>query len=223
MAVRRRGNRVAIARALVCRSRPRHAPASHGVAHECADLFRGEQAGYATSGGWSPLLKKYVALAHLQSKWAAPGTRLEIEITVEHRRKRAGARVVKKPFFDPSASVASYDAVVIGAGHNSLVCAAYLARAVAKYSSSSDASASAAPRSPRRCSRDSFFGLFLRSHLLRPEIIRELELPRHGLHILPLESTFTRFRTEITWRSGTIMIRTAASRAPFAARRRGVR
>ena len=61
----------------------------------------GEQAGYATSGGWSPLLKKYVALAHLQSKWSAPGTRLEIEITVEHRRKRAGARVVKKPFFDP--------------------------------------------------------------------------------------------------------------------------
>ena len=48
-----------------------------------------EQAGYATSGGWSPLLKKYVALAHLQSKWAAPGTLLEIEITVEHRRKRA--------------------------------------------------------------------------------------------------------------------------------------
>jgi phytoene dehydrogenase-like protein len=27
--------------------------------------------------------------------------------------------------------------------------------------------------------------------LLRPEIIRELELPRHGLHILPLESTIT--------------------------------
>jgi len=60
-----------------------------------------EQAGYATSGGWSPLLKKYIALAHLQSSWAAPGTALEIEITVEHRRKRAAARVVKKPFFDP--------------------------------------------------------------------------------------------------------------------------
>jgi phytoene dehydrogenase-like protein len=27
--------------------------------------------------------------------------------------------------------------------------------------------------------------------LLRPEIIRDLELPRHGLHVLPLESTFT--------------------------------
>jgi aminomethyltransferase len=60
-----------------------------------------EQAGYATSGGWSPLLKKYIALAHLRAPWAAPGTALEIEITVEHRRKRAAARVVKKPFFDP--------------------------------------------------------------------------------------------------------------------------
>jgi aminomethyltransferase len=62
---------------------------------------QGEQAGYATSGGWSPLLKKYIALAHLRSRWAMPGTPLEIEITVEHRRKRAAARVVKKPFFDP--------------------------------------------------------------------------------------------------------------------------
>jgi aminomethyltransferase len=61
----------------------------------------GDQAGYATSGGWSPLLKKYIALAHLRSRWAAPGTRLEMEVTVEHRRKRAAARVVKKPFFDP--------------------------------------------------------------------------------------------------------------------------
>ncbi|HZD21515.1 MAG TPA: aminomethyltransferase family protein [Burkholderiales bacterium] len=61
----------------------------------------GEQLGYATSGGWSPLLKKYIALAHLRSRWAAPGTPLEMEMTVEHRRKRAAARVVKKPFFDP--------------------------------------------------------------------------------------------------------------------------
>ena len=60
-----------------------------------------EQAGYATSGGWSPLLKKYIALAHVPSRWGKPGTRLEIEVTVEHRRQRAAAKVVKKPFFDP--------------------------------------------------------------------------------------------------------------------------
>ena len=61
----------------------------------------GEQVGYATSGGWSPLLKKYIALAHVRSPRNELGTALEMEITVEHRRKRASGRVVKKPFFDP--------------------------------------------------------------------------------------------------------------------------
>jgi len=60
-----------------------------------------EQVGYATSGGWSPLLKKYITLAHLRAPWARPGTQLDMEVTVEHRRRRAAARVVKKPFFDP--------------------------------------------------------------------------------------------------------------------------
>ena len=59
------------------------------------------QVGYATSGGWSPLLKKYIALAHLRAPWAKAGAGLEIELTVEHRRRRAATRVVKKPFFNP--------------------------------------------------------------------------------------------------------------------------
>ena len=57
--------------------------------------------GYATSGCWSPLLKKYLALAHIQEPHYRIGNRLELEITVEHRRKRADARVTKLPFFDP--------------------------------------------------------------------------------------------------------------------------
>jgi aminomethyltransferase len=61
----------------------------------------GGQVGYATSGAWSPLLKKYLALAHVQSRRAAAGTEIEMEVTVEHRRRRAPARVVKKPFFNP--------------------------------------------------------------------------------------------------------------------------
>ena len=61
----------------------------------------GRQAGYATSGCWSPLLKKYLALAHLESAHAAPGTRVAMEVTVEHRRKRADALVAATPFFNP--------------------------------------------------------------------------------------------------------------------------
>ncbi len=66
-------------------------------------IYAGEkQAGYATSGVWSPLLKKYIGLAHLGAPWAAAGTQLEMEITVEHKRRRARVQVVKKPFFDPA-------------------------------------------------------------------------------------------------------------------------
>ncbi len=59
------------------------------------------QVGYATSGCWSPLLKKYIALAHVEAEFAKPGTPLAMEVTVEHRRKQAAAKVVKTPFFNP--------------------------------------------------------------------------------------------------------------------------
>ena len=61
----------------------------------------GKQVGYATSGCWSPILKKYIALAHLEASHAQPGARVTMEVTVEHRRKRAAARVVETPFFNP--------------------------------------------------------------------------------------------------------------------------
>lgn len=61
----------------------------------------GREVGYATSGGFSPLLKRYLALATVKSAFAAPGTRLEMEITVEHMRRRAAVSVVNTPFFDP--------------------------------------------------------------------------------------------------------------------------
>ena len=61
----------------------------------------GAQVGYATSGCWSPLLKKYLALAHLQAPHGSPGQSVEIEITVEHHRRRAAARTTKLPFFNP--------------------------------------------------------------------------------------------------------------------------
>lgn len=59
------------------------------------------QVGYATSGCWSPLLKRYLTLAHLEAGSAESGTELDMEVTVEHRRKRARAHVRPTPFFNP--------------------------------------------------------------------------------------------------------------------------
>src|SRR5688500_15280694 len=91
-----------------------------------------------------------------------------------------------------SASVASYDAIVIGAGHNSLVCAAYLARAGRKVlvlERRERIGGAAVTEEVFPGFRFSVFSYVV--SLLRPEIIRDLELPKHGLHILPLESTLT--------------------------------
>ncbi|TMQ64932.1 MAG: aminomethyl transferase family protein [Candidatus Eisenbacteria bacterium] len=67
-----------------------------------APVYRdGVQVGYATSGSWSPLLKKSLALAHLKSPHFEAGTGVQLEITVEHQRKTANAVVRKLPFYDP--------------------------------------------------------------------------------------------------------------------------
>ena len=85
-----------------------------------------------------------------------------------------------------------YDVIVIGGGHNGLVCAAYLARAgkrVLVLERRERIGGAAVSEEVFPGFRFSVFSYVV--SLLRPEIIRELDLPRHGLHILPLESTLT--------------------------------
>jgi glycine cleavage system T protein (aminomethyltransferase) len=66
------------------------------------------QVGHATTGGWSPVLKKYIALATIRKEYVQPGTRVDFEATVEYRRKTVGATVAKLPFFDPPRKRASF-------------------------------------------------------------------------------------------------------------------
>ena len=61
----------------------------------------GAQVGRASSTTWSPTLKKMIALATVARDAAQPGTSLQLELTVDHRRREAGAVVTKLPFFDP--------------------------------------------------------------------------------------------------------------------------
>ncbi len=76
----------------------------HTVDREPVPIYAGltgPQVGQATSRVWSALLKKYIVLASVETRYARPGTELAMEVTVRYSRRRAPARVVKLPFFRP--------------------------------------------------------------------------------------------------------------------------
>ena len=85
-----------------------------------------------------------------------------------------------------------YDAVIVGGGHNGLTCAAYLARAglrvvvVERREILGGATVTEEIFPGFKFSVASYV-----VSLLRPEIIRELDLVRHGLQVLPVDGTLT--------------------------------
>ena len=64
--------------------------------------LEGKQIGKATTTTWSPVLKKMIALASVDTAHSRLGTKLQLEITIEAMRQSVTAKVVKLPFFNPA-------------------------------------------------------------------------------------------------------------------------
>lgn len=99
------------------------------------------------------------------------------------------------------ASRSAFDVIIIGGGHNGLVCAAYLARAglrVLVLERRDVVGGAAVTEEVHPGFRYTVCSYAV--SLLRPEIIRELNLPRHGLTLLPLDGTFTPLPDGYLWR-----------------------
>jgi len=70
-------------------------------------VYCGEkQVGKATSTTWSPVLKKMIALASVETSHSKLGTRLQMEITIEAIRQKVTAKIIKMPFFNPARKTA---------------------------------------------------------------------------------------------------------------------
>jgi len=88
----------------------------------------------------------------------------------------------------------TWDAIVVGGGHNGLTCAAYLARAGQKVLLLERRHLlGGATVSEEIFPGYTFSACSYVVSLMRPWIMRDLDLPAHGLEILPLEATFTPF------------------------------
>ena len=88
--------------------------------------------------------------------------------------------------------IRAFDAIIVGGGHNGLVCAAYLARAGRRVLVLERRHVLGGAAVTEELYPGFHFSVcsYVVS-LFRPQIIRDLDLARHGLEIIPLESAFT--------------------------------
>jgi len=71
-------------------------------------VYQGEkQVGKATTTSWSPILKKMIALASIETQYSKPGTSLQMEVTIEAVRLKTNVKVAALPFYNPARKTAT--------------------------------------------------------------------------------------------------------------------
>jgi aminomethyltransferase len=66
----------------------------------------GERIGYATGLMYSPMLQRHIAMARVRPDLASPGSRVNLEITIDHRYRTVAADVARLPLFNPTRKTA---------------------------------------------------------------------------------------------------------------------
>ncbi len=83
-------------------------PKNHTPVHEEFFLYDDDlrQVGYATSYAYSPILQRHIALARVRPNLATPGTRVRLEIGVNHRYEYVVAHTARLPLYNPERKTA---------------------------------------------------------------------------------------------------------------------
>src|SRR6185295_12245485 len=189
------------ARSALRELRPAAEPAGHRAARRAAGLRRGRPS--SRPGDEPHLVASAQEISRPRLRPPRPRGAGDEAPDRAHRRVRAApggrhrrADALLRPREEAQAMSrgTGYDAIVVGAGHNGLVCAAYLAKAgrrvlvLERRHQVGGATTSEVIHPGCTYSCCSYV-----VSLLRPWIIRDLDLPRYGYEILPLEATCTPF------------------------------
>ena len=66
----------------------------------------GERVGYTTSFMYSPVLQRHIAMARVRPTFSAVGSRVHLEVTIDHRYQNVACTVARAPLFNPARKTA---------------------------------------------------------------------------------------------------------------------